>query len=130
MMAKFNSARKSAKTNTTFRIENSPAGKMEIRFEEKAGHKQIKVLVESEATRHELQKAVPQLQQNLNAKGVELISFTVQVGQFGNKAGQAAPHNKQGMRHKNKETKEVRHEADKSTVMKRNYGYNTIEVIA
>jgi len=129
MITKFNAIKKSVKTNTSFRIESSPAGKMEIQFEEKNGHKQIKVLVETEATRHELQKAVPQLQQNLNSKGIELIGFTVQVSQFGNKTGQAAPHNKP-MRHKNKETREVQHEADKSTVVKRNYGYNTIEVIA
>lgn len=130
MIDKFNSVRKSTKSNTTFRIESSPAGKMEIQFEEKSGHKQIKILVENESTQHELQKAVPQLQQNLNARGIELASLTVQVSQFGNKAGQTAPHNKQGTRHKNKETKEVQHEADKSTVTKRNYGYNTIEVIA
>ena len=129
LIDKFSALQKNRMVKTSFKIDQSPSGKMEIHFEDQGSVKTIKILVESDATKNEMQKFAPQIQQNLNTKGIEFVNFIVQVGQFGTKSGQATHQQRQTHKHKNKETKEVRHGDEQSPVKQRNYGYNTIEVV-
>ena len=119
-----------SKINTSFKIANSPAGEIEIVINEQSSGKKLKVLVESESARQELQKVLPQVQQNLMTKGIEFASFSVDVAHVNTKNGSANPNSKNADRSKNKQNEEVRDDHEESTVVQRKYGYNTIELVA
>jgi len=121
---------KQTRVNTSFKIANSPAGKIEIVVNEQSGGKKLKVLVETESARQELQKVLPHVQQNLMTKGIEFASFSVDVANVNTKNGSANPNSKNADRSKNKQNEEVHDDHEESTVVQRKYGYNTIELVA
>jgi len=97
---------------------------------EQSGGKKLKVLVETESARQELQKVLPHVQQNLMTKGIEFASFSVDVANVNTKNGSANPNSKNADRSKNKQNEEVHDDHEESTVVQRKYGYNTIELVA
>jgi len=117
---------------TSFKIENGPVGRMEIRFTEKRHTHSIHVLVESESAKTEVQKILPQVQHNLIQKGMHLNTINVTVTNFATTPEQFREHqkHKSKLTHSSKDYEEVRDEQHESTLKKRNFGYNTIEVIA
>jgi len=130
IIEKFENPAKHSTTKTSFKISGSPAGQMEINLAEKENSKKIKIVVETESIRNELQKALPQIQQNLSAKGIEFNAFTIEVANFGSKMGLAQDTQRNMQHDKSKQRKEAQDEQEQSPIKQKNYGYNTIEIVA
>ncbi len=118
-------------TQTNFRINGGNLGTLQIQFQNKAGQSQATIFVESESTRLTVQKVIVDINEGLIQKGISLTSLDVQVSpqsrKHGNPAGRATRGNKRNTIDEeslsNDDTPEVRSDH-------RDYGYNTIEVLA
>ena len=130
LIQKFKASAKQNSVKTSFKISTGGAGEVEIQLNEKTKEKTIKIMVESDKVRGELQKNLPQIQQNLLLKGIEFNSIAIDTSPLGSKMNQAQDPPRGTHKSKSKQSKEVADEQEQPTVKKKNYGYNTIEVIA
>ncbi len=110
-------------------LMESPYGQMDVHYDKEQD--KLTVVVESEKARQAFLKLVPVIQSSLNDKGVLLGSFDVQINQFAAQEKQEQSNKRNNSGQTNSQIgKEVQsHEID-SAVTKRNFGYNTMEVIA
>jgi hypothetical protein len=110
-------------------LTESPFGRMDVQYDK--DRDELTVVVESEKARQAFLKLVPVIQSHLNDKGILLGSFDVQINQFAAQEKQEQSNKRNNTGQANTQAgKEVHsHEID-STVTKRNFGYNTMEVIA
>ena len=117
---------------TSFVVDGGPMGEMNIEFHQESSREQITIYVDSENTKSELQRVLPNIEESMNQRGFSFSDVGVEVkddhrdsesmkdGSHKNsleKEDQAAPQ-EQVVRDDNKQT------------TKRNYGYNTMEVLA
>jgi len=117
-------------TQTKLTIDGGRLGSMEIQYSSESSEKQITIVVETEAARDAIKKLVPEINENLDQKGVKPSSIDVQVS-----------NDQQKQTHEKDQTAKLekvapnRHEDELATVTGLNiamkdYGYNTIEVLA
>jgi len=130
MIQKFKTSGKQSSVKTSFKISAGSAGEVEIKLDEKSKEKTIKIIVETDKVRNELQKSLPQIQQNLLLKGIEFSSIAIDTAPFGSKMNQTEDRQRGAHKSKTKHSKEVQNEPEQSAVTQKNCGYNTIEVIA
>ncbi len=124
------SVRAGGAVQTNFHIERGPLGKMDISFYRGNGGNKITILVESELVKSELQKFIPVIQQGLQEKGIEPQTIQVDVHNSGDKQDNSTENKSEKGNFQNRTGKEDYEENIAHTENKRDYGYNTIEVIA
>jgi hypothetical protein len=123
-------SRNQAGFQTSFHIERGPLGKMDIRFRNDKGESKVTIVVENEAAKTELMRYLPSIQQGLQEKGVSLSELSINVNQFADK-DRKEENNQSNQAHTQKNAgKEDYDENIAHPETKRNYGYNTMEVIA
>ncbi len=130
LIQKLKGSVKQTSVKSSFKISAGKAGEVEIQLDEKTKEKTLKIIVESDKVRNELQKSLPQIQQNLLLKGIEFSSIAIDTAPLGSKMNQAQDQQRSTHKPKTKQSKEVPNEQEQSPVAQKNYGYNTIEVIA
>ena len=130
LIQKFKASAKQSSVKTSFRVAAGGAGEVEIQLDEKTKEKTIKIRVESDKVRNELQKTLPQIQQNLLLKGIEFSSIAIETAPFGSKMNQTQDQKRGTQNSKSKQPKEVQNDQEQPAVIQKKYGYNTIEVIA
>ena len=115
---------------TKLTIDGGRFGSMEIQYTNDSSDKQITIVVETEAARDAIQKLVPVINENLDQKGVEPSSIDVQVN-----CGQHSQTQEKEQRGyfaedaQNALGDELVIE-DGLNIAIKDYGYNTIEVLA
>lgn len=126
---------KTGGARTALRITSSPVGSMEVQFEQHAQKgPSLTVLVESEAARAEFQRLTAQIQTGLQDKGIHINSIEVEVASFGQEQSTSGnsswtqDHNRN--QNQSPFLQEEEYETPSSAVNPKNYGYNTIELIA
>lgn len=125
------STAKSVKNNTaSFKIDGGDLGQLEIKFTKDKDNSDAKILVVSEVTRAVIQKMLPTIQTELVEKGINLSSLEVEVDH-------SAQNEKNGEARNQKENKQsvmpdIFDNEDNTDPEKKikDYGYNTIELIA
>ncbi len=119
-------------TGGRFRVESSPVGRMEMHYSGDQHQKSLTITVESEQAKAELAKLTPQIQDSLQQKGAEINQIKIDVGQFAGKDEQEQTRQARHQENQSNQThfREESHEDNQPPVEKRNYGYNTIEIIA
>lgn len=130
ILQQFEQLKPDSKERTVFKLSSSPVGELEIHLKQQKSGRQISLLVESDSMKAEVQKMLPQIQQSLAAKGLSFSALSVDVGSFGHAAEQSAHGNMRRHNMKSSKGKEGRYEPDSSPVRVRQYGYNTIEIVA
>jgi hypothetical protein len=112
-------------------LEESPLGKVEMNYKEQLKNKTLKIVVESESIKNEVLKMLPQINDQLHAKGLDLVQFRVDVGAFTEKENFQKNKHKNNSNAKTNKIEEVEDESAKhSTINIKEYGYNTIEYVA
>ena len=125
----FQSSEKQA-SETSFILDGEQLGSLEIKFVQDSQGSQTTIFVESETIRSSLEKVLPLINENLIQKGLMLASLDVQVGDFNKSKTQNEKHkNDSG---KSPATNISFNVDDKinQIIAIRDYGYNTIEVLA
>ncbi len=117
--------------NSVFSIDGKELGKLEIRVRQNNNEEQGVILVENEAVKEQLQKHIPDIQENLQQKGVEILAINVEVN---SKNENKYSKNKHTKLRNNKILNEINNQQIKNIEMKslttKNYGYNTMELLA
>jgi len=118
-------------TQTNFKIDGGKLGSLEIRFQNEAAHSQATILVESETARTAIKNIINEISENLVQKGIVLTSLDVQISQNQRKAMAATGKGNRGSkRNKHDEESSAVDDSEIINSNRRDYGYNTIEVIA
>ena len=117
---------------TSFVVQAGRLGNIDIEFKQESGKEQITVYVDSETSRNDLQKVMPQIEENLNQKGFEFSELNVEIRnsskdpQFDLEDDSSSNSNErdQGDRRSGEVNEDpLAHD-------NRKYGYNTMEVLA
>lgn len=119
-------------TQTNFRVDGGNLGTMQIQFQNEAGQNQATIVVETENARLIVQKLLSDINESLAQKGIVLTSLDVRIGQEQRKNSNSAGRPNRGNRRNSKNDDESL-TTDDSPINKtdlRDYGYNTIEVLA
>ncbi len=115
-----------------FKLQESPFGRLEIHFDQHKKGKEVTILVESEQMKTALQKHIPQIQQNISAKGAEFLNMSVDIGAFtgGSEQAKNERQNNKNLSSRSIKQEEKYHEDDHAPVKVRKFGYNTMEILA
>lgn len=117
-------------TKTSFEIDGKSYGKLEIEFVKERSYSQGLIKVESEEIKTAVEKLLPEINEKLNQKGQGLASLDVEVNQKENQRASGNNHST----NKNDKRKNFYNEAiteeTKQPISTRDYGYNTMEVLA
>ncbi|MDP8237826.1 MAG: hypothetical protein P9X24_01935 [Candidatus Hatepunaea meridiana] len=117
-------------TQTNLKIDGGRLGPLQIQFTREISDKQITVVVETEAAREAVQKLVPVISENLVQKGVNLSSLEVQVGNHKhNKTKKDEQEELMGKDTPTQPEDEIIN-TDGLNIAVKDYGYNTIEILA
>ena len=117
---------------TSFVVQAGQLGELDIEFHKEAGKEQVTIFVENETARLDIQRVVPQIEENLNQKGYSFSGLEVEIrnttkdGHFssGKDSGQGSANRTRtggidpGLIEENRVNDN------------RKYGYNTMEVLA
>lgn len=112
------------------KIDNTALGKMEIHFKEVAKNKEVTLLVENETAKSEVERLLPRINEALQQRGIDLQSLKVDIYHYSRKDEQDRQRAGRPLSSTQNYHEEVPDELKSSTVKIRQYGYNTIEVIA
>jgi len=115
---------------TQFKIDKGPLGRMEINFLREDGAEKVIITVESEIAKSELQKYLPAIQQGMQDKGLDLLKVLVDVNDSENKMENETQEKSKNKQHHEKTGKENYEEKIAHPEEQKDYGYNTMEVIA
>jgi len=115
---------------TQFKIDKGPLGRMEINFLREDGAEKVIITVESEIAKSELQKYLPAIQQGMQDKGLDLLKVLVDVNDSENKMENESQEKSRNKQHHEKTGKENYEEKIAHPEEQKDYGYNTMEVIA
>ncbi len=109
----------------TYKIDGGQLGDLEIKLTQKHLMTKATVIVESDAVKTIMEKIVTGVKENLNEKGIRFESFNVEVGA-----------NKQKFNEGKRFSQNILHDIEDEEISNsdqialRQFGYNTIEVIA
>ncbi|MCD4691738.1 MAG: hypothetical protein K8R79_02395, partial [Calditrichales bacterium] len=116
--------------NANFKIDGSPLGEMEIKFNGDNHSGVVTVYVESESARSELQKLLPTINDGLVQKGIDLADIKIDLGSFARENSQGQKMNGNNRNPLTNKLQEDANEQITPAMTAKNYGYNTIEVLA
>ena len=117
--------------NATFTLDGKELGKLEIRVQQNNKEEQGVILVENHTVKEQLQKILPDIQQNLNQKGSMITAINVEVNTGEDKNFERNKFMNRNMNKKlNSITADYSENVTDRTKTKKNYGYNTMEVLA
>ena len=112
------------------KINSAVLGKMEIHFKEVAKNKEVTLIVENESAKSEVERLLPRINEALQQRGIDLNSLKVDLYNYSQKNEQERHSAEKPLHTLHSNQEEVPDEPKKSPVKVRQYGYNTIEVIA
>jgi len=122
---------KTVKNNTTsFKIDGGDLGQLEIKFSKESDGDGAKIIVMSEMTKSVIQKMIPTIQGELVEKGVSLSSLDVEVEHSEQKEKNNQAQNQKGNRHTESKNFLENDKMIETEQKIKDYGYNTIEVVA
>jgi|TARA_Y100000294_G_scaffold161541_1_gene166010 flagellar hook-length control protein FliK len=111
--------------SATYRIDGGQWGELEIKLMQKNSLTKATVVIESESLKSIIEKIVTDVKENLNEKGMRFESFNVEVG-----SDKHHYTNKKGTSQKIFIETEHEETLPENENVLRQFGYNTIEVIA
>ena len=119
-------------SKTTFVVDGGPMGEMDIEFHQEASREQITIFVDSENTKSELQRVLPNIEENMNQRGFSFSGVEVEVKHdHRNSQSMSDGSHKNSLEDQEKTApQEQVVSEDNQQTTKRNYGYNTMEVLA
>lgn len=111
-------------------VDAGKMGALDIQLKKEKSAQTITIVVENEAAKNELIKLVPQITENLNARGMNLNNVQVDVGQSGNKFAKKedSKNGEQGKKLKQGGVAEGEQQTQKQNSVF--YGYNSMDIIA
>jgi len=113
-----------------FILDGERLGFLEVKFAQDSQGSQAAILVESDTARNLLEKVLPIINENLSQKGLVLSSLDVQVGDFSKPKTHNKKHNKNSGKSQVSDINVEVKDKIKQIIAIRDYGYNTIEVLA
>ncbi len=119
--------------NTSFSLDSKDFGKMEIRIRQNSKEDQGVILVENQTIKEQIQKFIPDIQENLNHKGAMISAINVEVNSQNENTD---PQSRFSRKRNNRKVDSTKNnyasasEIDTGTTKTRSYGYNTMEVLA
>ncbi len=119
--------------NTSFSLDSKEFGKMEIHIRQNSKEDQGVILVENHTIKEQIQKFIPDIQENLNQKGVMISAVNVEVNSQNESTD---PQSRFSRKRNNRKVDSTNNnygsasEIDTKTTKTRSYGYNTMEVLA
>jgi flagellar hook-length control protein FliK len=111
--------------SATYKIDGGQLGDLEIKLTQRDSMTKATVVVESDSVKPIMEKIVTDIKENLNEKGMKFESFNVEVG-TGKKNFKEGKRSSQNIFH-DIEDEEI---SNSDQIALRQFGYNTIEVIA
>lgn len=124
----------SGSTQARFLVDGGRLGSIEIKCQQQENHNHVVIVVESEHTRADLQRIMPQVQENLFQKGIQLSELQVEVRQEHQQqemaAGQQGQHSRSGNGRGGEGVPGTSADSNEQPITRRDYGYNTMEVTA
>ena len=118
-------------TQTSARLDSGQLGAMELQLQQESNDQHLTIRVETDLVKQDLEKILPFIQDNLLSKGIQLNSLSVEVqsnnqqskshSEFSSSAKEAGTHGKDD------ENPNTNPQSDSQV---RDYGYNTLELIA
>ncbi len=109
-------------------MDGKEYGKLEIKVRQNSKDEQGVILVENHSVKEQLQKIVPDIQENLNQKGSMISEVNVEVGNQKENSDAQRQFN-QSNAQKNKDNASFSTD-EKEHKKPRQYGYNTMEILA
>ncbi len=122
----------SSSQKPTFTVNGGVFGQLDIEFDLEKSSEQITIYVEDELSKTELQRVLPNIEDNLLQRGYNFTGLEVEVRNQ-HKDSEAMTQGKQNNSHQTEEETAPLPQGeneDKKTNTNRNYGYNTMEVLA
>ncbi len=117
---------------TRFVVDAGNMGELDIEFNQKAAKEQITVYVDNDGSKQDMQKIMPQIEENLQQRGFNFSGLEVEV-RNNQKESESAAERKQGQSRSEEHEEALLEQAvseDNQATTNRNYGYNTMEVLA
>jgi hypothetical protein len=115
----------------TIKITDTKLGKLELVLEKKHSDTKAILYVHNESAKSEMEKVLPEIQQNLVAKGLELSAFEVRMNfQDPGQLNHAKKRPGQEDENRNDEHDEDEYNEEETVEIIRDFGYNTLEVLA
>ncbi len=115
----------------SFVVDGGPMGEMDIEFHQEATREQITIFVENDLAKSELQRVMPHIEDNMNQRGLNFSNVDVEVKDNHKNSESMGDENSQ---HSDSNEKAAPPEQmvteDNQANTNRNYGYNTMEVLA
>jgi flagellar hook-length control protein FliK len=129
MVEMITTVRRSESGSTVFRLRTEQAGDVEIRFKSNESRENIRVIVENEQVREYVQRLLPQIMGQLQASGLDVAEVKVEVSDAETEnAKEQKPDQKE--QKQNEDGTESRQMRQEKTSAPRQFGYNTMEIIA
>jgi len=122
---------KSTQKNS-FTVDAGKLGSLEIEFAQEKSRDQITIYVDSDLTRTELQRVLPNIEDNLSQRGFNFAGVDVEVkgDQTESNSLSREKNQESTAKHEDSTPQEQVVSDDNKKTTKRNYGYNTMEVLA
>ncbi|MEA3285999.1 MAG: hypothetical protein U9Q77_01300 [Candidatus Marinimicrobia bacterium] len=117
---------------TSFVVDGGQMGQLDIEFQQESSKEQVTIFVDSENSRIDLMRLMPQIEDNLQQRGFSFAGLDVEV-RSDQKESDSANNAEKDSSHSDKQevTSSEKGMSDESkSVTNRNYGYNTMEVLA
>ncbi len=121
-----------AGTLSKFVVDGGQMGQLDIEFQSASNKEQIIVFVDNENSRNELLRLMPQIDDNLRQRGFNFSGLDVEVRSDQKESGSANDAEQNATHSKTQESSSsaAGMSNDNESTTNRNYGYNTMEVIA
>ena len=129
MVVHYNRFVSSSHNQNIFRVDGGALGNVRITFSEAAAGTSLQIVVESPELQQQLQRALPQLQQEWSQMGMNLGDVNVQVSNSGrDTASNGEGRLPSGPAKQSAEAEQA--PAENEGVRHKDYGYNTVEFVA
>ncbi len=119
-------------SKNSFVVDAGPMGELDIEFNEEASKQQITIFVESENARHEMQRVLPHIEDNLNQRGFNFTGLEVEIRNQHRESETTQQQRSDDSTASGRDhsTSETSGNDEIQPTANRNYGYNTMEVVA
>jgi len=112
-----------------FMVDGGDLGTMDVEFQQESSKDQLTIYVENEHSRFDLLKIIPQIETNLSTRGFDFSKVDVEVQDHRNNQAPSQETSNNGTGRQTGEHSEAQPDQGERTIQKRNYGYNTMEVL-
>ncbi len=120
------------KLNVKFVVDGGAMGQLDVEFHQEFSKDQISIFVDNEVAKNDLIRILPQIEDNLHQQGFMLSGVYVEVRDNQERSESAGQqNNKQTHTHEDISSSSDQGLSDETIITtNRNYGYNTMEVLA